>query len=185
MQNCVAEIHSLIPVECWCHCPGVDNPADIPSRGMSPLELLANAMWRDRPGIPLPSVWMFEDEGVQSEESMSPDCVAEFRASDRPPTVGLLARDAWGITNIVKIANFSKLSRLLGVVTRVLTFCSNLKNRVYPDRPTKLDGNERKMAETLLIKNAQGSLRENKKFSQWEKQLRVFTDQDGVMRCQG
>lgn len=164
MRNHVVEIRSLIPLECWRHCPGIENPVDIPSRGASPLEHLANAMWRDGPGIPPPSVWTFEDEGVQSEESTMLDCAAELRMSDRPPTVRWLTRDTWGITTIVKIEDISKLSYLLGVVTRFLRFCSNLKKRVDPDCPTNFDGNERKMTETVLIKSAQDCLRENKNF---------------------
>lgn len=37
VQNCVNEI--IQPVDCWSHCPGKDNPAHIPSRGLAPLEL--------------------------------------------------------------------------------------------------------------------------------------------------
>ena len=182
MQNHGSEIHSLIPVECWQHCLGVENPADIPSIGTPPLELLANAARRDEPSIPPPSVWTFEDEGVQSEESMSPECMTELHASERHLTVGLLTRDMCGISNIVNIEDFSKQSCFLGIVTQVLRFCSILRKRVKPDCPTTFD---REMAETFLIKSVQGSLKENKNLSQWEKQLRVFIDQRSVMRCQG
>ena len=34
VQKCVNEVRSLIPIECWSHCPGRDNPADVPSRGL-------------------------------------------------------------------------------------------------------------------------------------------------------
>ena len=35
----VIEIRKLIPVDHWRHCLGTQNPADIPSRGASTLEL--------------------------------------------------------------------------------------------------------------------------------------------------
>lgn len=43
----------------------------------------------------------------------------------------------------------------------------------------------RKIAKTSPINSSQDSLRENKNFSQCERQLRVFSDQDRVMWCQG
>ena len=45
VQNRVAEIRSLLPVACWKHISGFENPADLPSRGSTPLELLVNARW--------------------------------------------------------------------------------------------------------------------------------------------
>ena len=45
VQNRVAEIRRLVPPNCWSHCSGETNPADLPSRGLSLLELLVNQLW--------------------------------------------------------------------------------------------------------------------------------------------
>ena len=49
VQNRVNEIHRLTLPSCWDHCCGKENPADIPTRGMTPLELSLNPMWRSGP----------------------------------------------------------------------------------------------------------------------------------------
>ena len=50
MQNQVSEICSLLPVECWKHIPGLENPANVPSRGgVTQLEFLVNKLWQDGP----------------------------------------------------------------------------------------------------------------------------------------
>ena len=174
-----------MPVECWRHCPRAENPADIPSRGMSPLEFLSSSLWMNGLSSPPLSVWTIENGEAQPEEFMPLGCGTELHASEKHSTVGLLTRNANDVCNIVKLEEFSNLNRLVSVVARALRFCSILKKKVNPDSPTGFDGNERELAERLLIKSAQKSLRENRNFTQWEKQLRVFTDEGGVMRCQG
>ena len=51
VQNRVVEIRTLIPIECWNYCPGIQKPADIPSRGATPLELSTNVPWCRGPSI--------------------------------------------------------------------------------------------------------------------------------------
>ena len=46
MQNRVKEIRSLISPKFWSHCSGRENPADLPSRGVSPMELVAKKLWK-------------------------------------------------------------------------------------------------------------------------------------------
>ena len=43
--NRVKEICSLVKVEDWRHVPGIYNPADLPSRGCSPAQLLESRWW--------------------------------------------------------------------------------------------------------------------------------------------
>jgi hypothetical protein len=41
----VKEIRECTTQESWRHCPGVQNPADLPSRGMNARELLKEKRW--------------------------------------------------------------------------------------------------------------------------------------------
>ena len=49
VQIRVNEICKLVPGSCWNHCRSQDNPADIPSRGITPKELINNKMWWSGP----------------------------------------------------------------------------------------------------------------------------------------
>ena len=51
VQNWAAEIRNLTSVECWNHCPGIQNQADIPLRGVTPQELSANELWCKGPSF--------------------------------------------------------------------------------------------------------------------------------------
>ena len=45
VQNRVNEIWNLVPTATWQHCPGCDNPTDIPSKGIKPMEFVSNELW--------------------------------------------------------------------------------------------------------------------------------------------
>ena len=183
VQNRVSEIRELTDLGRWRHCPGAENPADLPSQGIAPTELLSNSLWTNGPSITPISVWT--ENTLQPEEPMPIGCETELRASEKSVTTGLLTRDVTDMSDIVKIDNFSSLNRVIAVTAQVLRFCSILKRRTSSGLCTSFDGREMEVAERLLIQSAQEHLRESKKFKQWQKQLRIFTDQDGVMRCQG
>jgi len=45
----IKEILSLMTKEQWFHCPGVINPADLPSRGMTAADLMSSKLWWEGP----------------------------------------------------------------------------------------------------------------------------------------
>ena len=47
----VQEIRQLTPRERWRHCPGSENPADLPSRGLSVNELIKSQVWWEGPAF--------------------------------------------------------------------------------------------------------------------------------------
>ena len=113
IQNRVNEIRSLIPVQSWSHCTGKDNPAYVPSRGLTPLELSVNLLWRDGPK------WLSDrvDDREEQVDQMPEGCVAEMKAADRRLVHGLLTTtNTTGLQQILKCEDYSSLCKLLRVM---------------------------------------------------------------------
>ena len=64
--NRVREICSLIKSENWRHVPGVSNPADLPSRKCSPVQLLESRWWEG-------ARWLYECKEDWPVEEVVPD----------------------------------------------------------------------------------------------------------------
>ena len=47
----IREIHQLTAKNQWYHCPGILNPADLPSRGTIGEELVQSTMWWNGPAF--------------------------------------------------------------------------------------------------------------------------------------
>uniref|UniRef100_A0A1X7UC75 Uncharacterized protein n=1 Tax=Amphimedon queenslandica TaxID=400682 RepID=A0A1X7UC75_AMPQE len=83
VQNRVNEIRKLVPKTQWRHCAGMSNPADLPSRGVSPGELKSTNLWfngpdglaqgimEDKPELEMPDKCIVEmkDKLFESDES--------------------------------------------------------------------------------------------------------------------
>ena len=76
--NRVREIRRRVHPDHWSHCPGSSNPADLPSRGLTSLELFVSQLWRRGPE------WLqagFEPS-IQSEDQFMPiECTVELKAT--------------------------------------------------------------------------------------------------------
>jgi len=75
VHNRVTDIRRLVAVQHWSHCAGKDNPADMPSHGISPNQLEMSLMWRHGPDW-LPKI--FPSEHTE-EEPMPEDCTTEMK----------------------------------------------------------------------------------------------------------
>ena len=80
IQNRVNEIHKLVPSEYWDHCPGQENPTNMPSRGITISELAASKLWCSGPEW-LKSGMVAVD--CPQELVMPPECAAKLRAGDK------------------------------------------------------------------------------------------------------
>ena len=69
VQNRVKEIRQRTAVQCWKHCAGAGNPADILSRGIAIMELISSMMWWNGPE------WIGAEESCEDSSSMPEECI--------------------------------------------------------------------------------------------------------------
>ncbi|MBA4719446.1 MAG: hypothetical protein HRO68_10280 [Nitrosopumilus sp.] len=182
VQNRVSEIRGLLPISCWQHCPGCVNPADLPSRGLTPSELSVSKLWHRGPD------WLWESvttkEPFQPEE-IPAECLPEMRVRDQK-THALITTS---VAKVLKCEEYSSLSRLVSVTAYVLKFVRALKEAVKGSRSSDsgliASAQELSAAEMLWIQESQQRLIEDKHFPTWKKQFGLYCDEDGVWRCGG
>lgn len=193
VQNRVNEIRTIVPVNSWRHCRAKNNPADIPSRGMSPSEPSECALWIEGP------TWLSDNAESGSEEfnigQLPQECLEEMKAGDKEKWKSetssslLVVAQTIGIANVVTCEDYSNLQRLFRVTALVLQFVKILKLRLQKNVETQKELTSQDIAvavaETLWIKEIQKSLSKNPKFEMWKRQFGVFTDEHGIMRCMG
>ena len=128
VQNWVNEIRKLVPTEYWYHCPGKENPADMPSRGVTPSELSVSMLWRHGTN------WLvgFTMESNPAEDVEMPEgCFKELKATQQGGTHTLLSSgESINLSCIINCHDFSKLSRLLRVTAYVIRIVRVLKCKV-------------------------------------------------------
>jgi len=66
VQNQVKEIRGNVHHDLLHHCPGITNPADLPSRGLTLMELSVSQLWCNGPE------WLGLDSSVQSDVKILP-----------------------------------------------------------------------------------------------------------------
>jgi hypothetical protein len=174
VQNRVNEICRLVPLEYWRHCSGKENPADIPSRGMTPHGLSVSSLWRSGPE------WLKGTIDRQSlpEEAPQP-CVAEMKAG---AVHNLLTTPPRSISHLIDCECFSTTHRLYRVTAYVLKFLRILRKEVQSPELTVQDLTE---AERMWILESQSSMMEDKNFPMWKVQFGLFKDDDQIWRCGG
>ena len=71
VQNRVNEICEKTSPDLWYHCPGVTNPADLPSRGMTMSELQLSCLWRYGPDWLNGSLTLNDVDPTEFQKSVS------------------------------------------------------------------------------------------------------------------
>ena len=186
VQNRVLEVRKLTPVDSWRHCSGSDNPADLPSRGLAPLDLSVSELWRNGPS------WLAhgEIEGNAQELTPTEECLAEMKTKCRGQVSLLVTEKSIRLEELISCHNYSTLRRLLAVTAFVLRYVRVLKFKaklsiVEGPRSLVLEADEVAKAEVLWVIESQSQLTKDKDFGTWKKQFGLFLDHEGMWRCGG
>jgi hypothetical protein len=188
----VEEIRALVPVEYWSHCPGAENPADIPSRGILPTQLASSTLWWSGPK------WLSATESPAKEnidnDVVPVECRIEMKVKDQRAldketlSTMLVYGSKDSISNVINCKGYSSLGRLLRVSAVVLKFIKLLKSRVRQEDPptnSEVTSTNIELVRVLWIKELQEEMKLNEKFKSWNRDLGLFTDENGTVRCKG
>ena len=112
VANRVAKIQELVLLTSWNHVSGVENPADLASRGISSADLLKSKLWWHGPN------WLLDSELPMSNFAAD-DSEAIKEAKLIPVLVGHATNDSSILTK------FSSYKLLLRTTTYILRFKFN------------------------------------------------------------
>ena len=181
VENRVQEIRSLVSPQLWSHCPGKENPADIPTRKVNLLQFVKETSWWDGPQ------WLHQTEQEWPKspqgENIPETCVDEMKAQPKSKKTAVLAATATNIQALIEYERFSSYKKLVKVVAYMLRFvrnCKNKDNRIEGEISTA----ETSSAEKLVIRQVQSTFNQSK-LEDINKNLGTFLDEDMIIRCKG
>jgi len=131
VHNRVTEIRALVPAQHWSHCAGKDNPADLPSHGISSKQLETSLVWKHGPD------WLPKFLPVQVTEilAMPEDCMTELKAQNTSGHTLLVVTKNIGIRKLIDCACYSKLQKLLRVTAPMRKFVTRFTKLIKHDNP--------------------------------------------------
>lgn len=198
----VDEICQLMSQCLWRHCPGVVNPADLPSRGTGASELVKAELWWKGPEFltfsedkwPVASVNEFSAQASAEIAKSQPTIFHSLSITERTRNAQV------DICKVIEAKNFSTLTRLLRITAYVLRFVDRLKNGLGDQRGTDemsqtlLEAMDLEKAELVWIQSVQGEafpeeisfLKQSiMKKTLYVRQFGLYLDEENLIRCKG
>ncbi|XP_018404146.1 PREDICTED: uncharacterized protein LOC108780827 [Cyphomyrmex costatus] len=197
VSNRVAEIVEILPAVYWNHVRGSKNPADLISRGATPIQLMDNSLWWNSPS------WLRNYRSFTSLE----DSNLEF-AEDDVRNAGHVAKRLIATCHLIVspssrtdeiihslISNCSTLTKIEQTFAYCIRFISNCRKKQDERVLSKLTLAELESSRREIIKYSQRvhfaedlkRLQNNRELTQTSPilQLRPFLDKDGMIRVGG
>ena len=178
VQNRVDEIRRLLPARFWNHCPGVENPADILSRGIKPAELANQKLWWHGPD------WLCDIDKANNlnshdESEVPEECITEMKIKSRnsmTTSCTLMSETRIKntcLSNVIDYRSFSSFDRLVRVTALVRKFIKLLKD---PKETREVTSEDIKESEMSWIKEVQAEMRCQERFEKWNQEFQLQCD---------
>ncbi|XP_070537230.1 uncharacterized protein [Ptychodera flava] len=176
----------------------LENPADLLTRGISARNLETNKLWWNGPSWlhhgdwPISELFDSAIHHVSLSAARDDDLLGNSDQTGDNKIVSEPEREmpATGIQFIVDANRYSNLPKLLRVSALVIRFVSNLKKSAVRKRGP-ITADEIQHAELVWIKHIQQetygrrSVQQKGQFATTQKQLKLFADESGILRCDG
>ena len=185
-------ILALTEASMWNHCPGIENPADIGSRGVFASKLRNSTLWwRGASWLSEPvSSW---PKSEVCHQSLTEECITEQKKSLAGKVVSetvLLVASQPDLDACIPISNFSCCDKLFRVTALVHRFVRNLKIKakilkegtVCHEEVTEA---EIAHSEVLWLRSVQRNLKSLTNYSHLEHEFGLYEDENRVSRCKG
>ena len=128
-QKSSQSISKLTSVECWQHCQGDVNPAHLPTRGISGIDLINNELWWEGPAFLKQEAPLRPTSDISSNEidSKTDEVVKRESAKTNQEVTHSLLNKVNIDLNFINFDRFSSKSKLICATAFVLRFVYNLK----------------------------------------------------------
>ena len=184
----VSEIHSLTTTSSWQYCPTADNPADLLTRGITSAQLQSAELWHFGPQwLTTRDNWPIWQPSAALHLQAAAVTTSQF--------VPVRTPDKLGLGQVMDLSNYNTLSKVLGVTAYIRRFVSNIKNKLNTTTGP-LTAAELYTAKMSWVKDCQQQVYYNEitnmrshpsaaKRLPLVRQLRLFIDDEGFIRCGG
>eukprot|EP00731_Ephydatia_muelleri_P025594 Em0017g677a len=144
---------------------GTTNPADLPSRGLTMVELSVSHLWRTGPD------WLSTEVPLSSdvEPSAMPEHCSQEQSSSSKLSHNLVTVEGPTIGALLECGNYSSWTRIVRVSAYVLRAVAQFKARKRSVSPGAMTVQEVTAAKLLWLLHAQGALAQHKDFDSLSK----------------
>ena len=135
VKNRILEIQKMSSPDIWRHCPGTENPADLPSRGVAVTQLKSD-FWLHGPD------WLKDSNEFWPSRSLSSPEPPEEERKQAPPA-SIVAEREKSVSHLIDTRRFSCLKKLLRVTAYISRWAFNCMAANQLRRSGPLAANDR------------------------------------------